>query len=167
MKEHLKKASENYNHMALDGVNPISKEDADIIVELCELFRKCNQPEIAQILGNWKKVQDKQVLDELIDYVINGDFEQGDEKWKKIFVLFDDVSLNIHYILSIGRKKVFKPELTEGYAGYEYQIVFNEYTSENTYYHNLTIKYKNKEERDKKYEQLHELLLDTGTIKFY
>ena len=62
-------------------INPISEEDAEIITELAEIFKKMGNKDVAGILSKYKYFSDKDVRDKLIDYNIHfsrAEFEKSE-----------------------------------------------------------------------------------------
>lgn len=166
MEKHLKQAVNSFKETEKD-IQPISSIDAEIIIEIREALKKLDQNDLKAILAEWKNLKDEKIRDMLIDWNINFTPEEEKEEkgndYSRDFILFEDKSLEIRYILSIGRSQKYNYE--EGM--FTYQITINENVSDKTHFFNLTFPYKSKEDRDNKYNELHELLSETNTINFY
>lgn len=164
MNENLKQAVLSYEQEEMKGVHPISEIDADIIVEIGEALRKLGNDELKRIVCEWKSLQDKEVLDMLIQWNLDNEEEvKADDKFRKNFILFDGLTIDVHYVVSISKKSHF--DYNEGEMVYE--IVINEKVNEKYHYYDTRIPYVTEKERDERYNKLHEILMDTDTINFH
>ena len=135
MKQHLKSASERYLAFKQKEfkINPISSVDAEIIVELSEIIKKLDKPNIKSIIDQWKYLSDEEVRDMLMQANLDlaacksdGDSENPLKKMfeplKTKFLRFMGRRLQIDFITIISTK--------EGYnistRNYEYKIIINE-----------------------------------------
>lgn len=162
MEEYLKNAYKNYSlEENEEGVNPISRDDAEIINNISKIIYRMGNGELYSIVSNWKNLSDREILDSLIDYLSDSDEIKGGLVRK--FILFSDSSLDIRFITDINKKDIFHP----GKCEYEYLIILNKDVSEQTPYYCKTFKFSDKDDRDDKFNQIHELLAGTNSIKFY
>ena len=165
MNKNLKSAVKGYS-LQDQKINYIHQLDAEIIVEIHEALKKIKQEDLKSIIGEWKSLPDEDVRDMLIEFNLKTNHEEVETnkpKFQRRFVIFDDLTLDVHLIISIGRKSYYDYNKCVEV----YHIVINEHTTENYPYHNTIIEYSDFMERDMKYEELHELLLSTQTIIFY
>lgn len=168
MEKHLK---ESVQENMVGDISPISPIDAEIIVEIKEALKKHRLDDLASIVGEWKNLDDSEIRDMLIDYNINKREEENEEegvkggkkKHTRSFILFENISLDVHWVVSVGRGRYFDFQKGE----YEYVIKINEFTNDNSIYHDLRIKCLNHNDLEEKYALLLELMKDTGTINFY
>ena len=73
MNQYLKSASERYENKFKDEflINPISNTDAEIVVEIIELFKKAGVNEAVEILKEYKLNKDTEIRDSLLDLNTN------------------------------------------------------------------------------------------------
>lgn len=164
MNKDLKSAVHNYEQEPIKGINPVSEIDAEIIVEISEAVRKLGNDDLKRIIQEWKNLKDEEVLAMMIDWNLNN--EEGvkkDDKFRKNFILFDDLTLDIYFVVSISKKRMFNAETGD----FSYLILINENTNEKSLYHDTRVSYSSEKERDERYNKLHEILMDTDTINFY
>jgi hypothetical protein len=135
MKQHLKSASERYLAFKQKEfkINPISSVDAEIIVELSEIIKKLDKPNIKSILDQWKYLSDEEVRDMLMQANLDlaacksdGDLEnplKNTFKPRKIkFLRFMGKRLVVDFIIMISTKE----GLNITTRNYEYKIIINE-----------------------------------------
>jgi len=91
MNKYLKSASENFEKLKQKDylISPISSTDGEIMTEIIELFKKCNQTGVVEILKQYKFLKDEEIRDQLLDCNTNfkkqeiedlyEDLEEGDE----------------------------------------------------------------------------------------
>jgi hypothetical protein len=161
MEKHLKEA---IDETMAEEINMISLIDAEIITELRKSLKKHSLDKLDSIISEWKNLDDIEICELLVEYNSSAE-DKPDKKtggWKN-FILFDKITLDSHYIISVGKNRRFNRE--EGH--YIYQLVLNEFTSENSPYHDLRIDYSDERDRDNKYNFLLVLMNDTGTINFH
>lgn len=69
MNKYLKSASENFEKLKQKDylISPISSTDGEIMTEIIELFKKCNQTGVVEILKQYKFLKDEEIRDQLLD----------------------------------------------------------------------------------------------------
>lgn len=75
MNEHLKAAVKRYKPNQVK-INPISEIDAEIVVELIEVFKKLRQTKLEQIIKEYKFLKDEDVRGKLLEW--NTEFNQDE-----------------------------------------------------------------------------------------
>lgn len=95
MNKYLKSASENFEKLKQKDylISPISSTDGEIMTEIIELFKKCNQTGIVEILKQYKFLKDEEIRDQLLECNTNfksqeiedfdDDLEEGEESSTK------------------------------------------------------------------------------------
>ena len=91
MNKYLKSASENFEKLKQKDylISPISSTDGEIMTEIIELFKKCNQTGVVEILKQYKFLKDEEIRDQLLECNTNfkkqeiedldDDLEEGEE----------------------------------------------------------------------------------------
>lgn len=151
MENHLKEAVLAYKLKESD-IAPISQMDAEIIYELRIICGKIKQDELKQIIDEWKHIPDDEVLNFLLQWNLDHpEIIEKEAPKDKDFILLSELSLDIKFLCSVGKKERFDYQKGKNF----YSIVINEFVSEHTPYYNLEVKYENKAERDKEFDNLH------------
>jgi hypothetical protein len=96
MVPHLVEAVKRYPEIDCH-IHPISKIDAEIFQEMLELFKKMNFVAAVDILKNYKRVADEDVLEDIMELNTNVGRAKGDEADK-------DTPLFQRYIIIRGRR---------------------------------------------------------------
>ena len=171
MEKHLQSATERYEQEE-SKISPISSMDAEIIVELGEIFGKLDQPELKSAIKQWKSLPDEKIRDILLGWNIEhqkgdasvkeGTSKKKEEKvtLKRKFLDFKGRIFDSYFIRTI--EKDFKFNSKEGAAFH--CLVFNKDIE--GIYHNLVIDFGNEKLRDDAYRELKILLENTGFIEF-
>lgn len=87
MNKYLKSASENFEKLKQKDylISPISSTDGEIMTEIIELFKKCNQTGVVEILKQYKFLKDEEIREQLLECNTNfksqevEDFDEGEE----------------------------------------------------------------------------------------
>lgn len=82
MKRSLKTAVERYD-IEESSISPISSLDAEIIVELGQIFDKLKQPDLKSMVDEWKTLPDVKIRDLLLDWNTNHPKETPNTTKKK------------------------------------------------------------------------------------
>lgn len=151
MENHLKEAVSAYTIKEKD-IAPISQLDAEIIYELRIICGKLKQDQLKQVVDEWKHIPDDEILNFLLQWNLdNPETIEKEPAKEKDFILTNELSLDVKFICSIGKKERFDYQKGKMF----YLIVLNEYVSEHTPYYNLEVKYEKKSERDEEFDNLH------------
>lgn len=69
MNKYLKSASENFEKLKQKDylISPISSTDGEIMTEIIELFKKCNQTGVVEILKQYKFLKDEDIRNQLLE----------------------------------------------------------------------------------------------------
>ena len=165
MKKHLKECSQQYKEKE-NETNPVSKIDCEIIGEIVCALDKLGIEELKNIVDEWKNLSDNDVLDMLLQWNLdNGKIKQEKQENKntKDFIMFEGISLDVHYIKSISVSNVYNYQKGD----FVYNIVLNQNVDSKTPYNNLEIPYSSKEKRDQEYVKIHEYLAESELITFH
>ena len=81
MEKHLQSATERYEQEE-SKISPISSVDAEIIVELGEIFGKLDQPELKSTIKQWKSLPDEKIRDILLGWNIEHQKEEPSSKFE-------------------------------------------------------------------------------------
>ncbi len=183
MNQYLKSAVKRYEQLNKGRneflISPISKVDAEIVVEIIELFKKFNAKGIVEILNNYKFRKDEEIRDLLIEantnFKVPNDNKEEDEKnisnisrSKRDFVKIKDERIFIWAITSWGKDERFCSKKRE----IVYSIVLNRNNknlelSKVSMYANYTFDFDDIEERDEAFEKLDAALLASGIINIW
>lgn len=184
MNKYLKSAVNRYNQLNKGGKNylisPISEMDAEIVVEIIELFKKVNFKSVVEVLNNYKFQKDEEIRDLLLD--INTNFNSNaktDESLrdkdnlvlpvkKRDFVKIKDERISISMINSWGKDERFCPERGE----IVYYIVLNRVdknlqVTKVPFYANHSFDFDDIDERDEAFDKLDKDLLSSGAINIW
>lgn len=190
MNKYLKSASENFEKLKQKDylISPISSTDGEIMTEIIELFKKCNQAGVVEILKQYKYLKDEEIRDQLLDcntkfnrkeldksireYQDLLDEEEGDpfiENLKKIadskieFVIINEERIQASIIF--GYRISTKYNLDDNFEG---KIILNPCGKNATkvpLYANHTFTFYNEEELNETIELL-DKQLEKANIKF-
>lgn len=181
MKDHLKSAVKRYKQEEVK-INPISNLDAEIVVELTQIFDKLNQPELKSMVDQWKFLSDVEVRDMLIEWNIQHPkgVEQKDKEGN------DNVSIEVSKKLSVEKNEYkvknfleFRGEIldvktiitiTKSHSvssrGIWYEIIINKDLSERFILCNKVFSYPDERIRDQHYEDLRDRLQNIEGVVF-
>lgn len=116
MKKSLRSSVERYSQEET-SISPISSLDAEIIVELGQIFDKLHQPELKSMIDEWKTLPDVKIRDMLLDWNTNHPKEVQEKKKKKEkeefnplirrFVDFGGKSMDVSAIKTVEKDLVF------------------------------------------------------------
>lgn len=92
MNKYLKSASENFEKIKQRDylISPISTTDGEIMTEIIELFKKCNQTGVVEILKQYKFLKDEEIRDQLLDCNTKFNRKELDKSIKEYQDLLDD-----------------------------------------------------------------------------
>lgn len=92
MNKYLKSASENFEKIKPKDylISPISSTDGEIITEIIELFKKCNQTGVVEILKQYKFLKDEEIREQLLECNTNFNRKELDKSIKEYQDLLDD-----------------------------------------------------------------------------
>lgn len=184
MNQYLKSAVSRYEQ-AMEGKNkplisPISKYDAEVMVEIIELFKKCGKNGIVEVLNSYKFRKDSEVVEMLMECNLNfGEPKESDELEelvtldKKIirsrdFVKIQDERIWIKMINSWGREERY----CERKKDVVYSIVLNRVekdlqVSKLPVYSNHKFDYDCIDKRDDEFSRLDAALLSSGLVNIF
>jgi hypothetical protein len=172
-------------------IAPMSEVDCDINTELRSILAKAGLKEIADLLGQYKYLKDSEILDQLMQFNLDhpkgeknpslsieneGSFEEALQKALKealdslkiSCIDFDGHILEVSYLRLISKKisSHFDQDFLRNVD--QFTIVINETHADTSTvpYSNIVLTYETIEERDRAYERLKELLIESPMIKF-
>lgn len=92
MNKYLKSASENFEKLKQKDylISPISLTDGEIMTEIIELFKKCNQTGVVEILKQYKFLKDEEIRDQLLDCNTKFNRKELDKSIREYQDLLDD-----------------------------------------------------------------------------
>ena len=92
MNKYLKSASENFEKIKPKDylISPISSTDGEIMTEIIELFKKCNQTGVVEILKQYKFLKDEEIRDQLLDCNTKFNRKELDKSIREYQDLLDD-----------------------------------------------------------------------------
>lgn len=190
MNKYLKSASENFEKLKQKDylISPISSTDGEIMTEIIELFKKCNQTGVVEILKQYKFLKDEEIRDQLLEcntkfnrkeldksireYQDLLDNEEGDpfmENLKKIadskidFIIINEERIQASIIF--GYRTSTKYDLNDNFEG---KLILNPCDKNATkvpLYANHTFTFYNEEELNETIELL-DKQLEKVNIKF-
>lgn len=184
MNQYLKSASARFSQLNKEGkshlISPISEMDAEIMVEIIELFKKLNKMNVVEILKNYKFHKDEEIRDALLDANTNfktldnesGDVEKKDSAsvfiTKRDFIKIKDERIYIWAINSWGKDERFCKDKKE----IIYSIVLNRVEknlqiTKVPMYANHTFDFDEFDEREDAFERLNGALLSSGLINIW
>lgn len=161
-------------------IHPLSKIDAEIIIEVIEIIKKTGLTEIKALLDQYKYLKDIEVYDQLQDWnlkhplLIQEEKEDDKEKkkegsfgflFKRNFIYFKDLRIDVSYIHCYEKSDEYNFVKNE----MEYKIIFNqlpESTSITNVTTNKTIKYSDMDKRDNDFEALDSFMENFEGMKF-
>lgn len=179
MEKHLQSAVQRFEQEE-SNISPISSIDAEIIVELGQIFDKLGQPELKSIVRQWKSLHDDKIRDMLLDWnVVHPKLSEDDDdddqpkskkrdskkkngvnSFSRKFMDFEEKMLDTFFIKTIEKDFRFDDKR----RGAFHCIVFN--VGIEGIYQNLTFNYGNEKLRDDAYKKLKILLESTNNIEF-
>lgn len=182
MNEYLKVSASRYpKNMESALIHPISEVDAEIIVELMEILKKVDRPDVKVLLSKYKYLKDEKIRDSLLQWNIDHpigtalDTEQESGQIQPIPALVVDYTRDFIYIKSfrieLSSIHVYEKKDEYNYArsAMEYFIIINalpETTDVRNTTSNKKIIYEDMEERDRDFEALDNYMVDSDKIKF-
>ena len=91
MNKYLKSASDNFEKLKQKDylISPISITDGEIMTEIIELFKKCNQTGIVEILKQYKFLKDEEIRDQLLECNTNFNRKELDKSIREYEDLLD------------------------------------------------------------------------------
>jgi hypothetical protein len=138
LSKHLEKAvSENQNDSA--SISPISEIDANIIMELINVFQLIYYSEISDILDKWKLEGDEIILHKIRYWISQGPAAT------KIMIKLGDQEFNIQFFQSISLIDSYDNNMHVPI----YKIIVNKDDTEKLLFCNLEITFYSYEEREK------------------
>lgn len=158
-------------------IHPISKIDAEIIIEIGEIIKKVGLTEIKSLLDQYKYLKDSDVYTQLQDWNLKHPLlvqEEGKEKkkegglsflFKRNFIYFKDLRIDVSYIRCYEKLDEYNFVKNE----MEYEIIFNrlpESTDVKNVVTHKVIKYGDIERRDQDFEALDSFMENFEGIKF-
>ena len=166
MNQHIKKVTDNYPESLRDRViHPISELDAQLVIELYEIFKKFEFQPAIDILKNYKTSKDEDIVLDLFELntslasqlgSIQNPFNQAlNEKLDIVkYIEINGEVLNVEFIHTFKKIDVFgKPS--------PYCILVNELPDKDIrnvpFYANKYISFNYEEDRDELYDKLKEL----------
>lgn len=184
MNQYLKSATTRFSQLNKEGkshlISPISEMDAEIMVEIIELFKKLNKMNVVEILKNYKFHKDEEIRDALLDANTNFKNEENvsdDSKedsassvfiTKRDFIKIKDERVYIWAINSWGKDERFCKKRHE----IVYSIVLNRVEknlqiTKVPMYANHTFDFEEFDEREEAFERLDGALLSSGLINIW
>lgn len=150
-------------------INPISKEDAEIINELKVIIKKAGLSEVLEILKNYKEYKDSEIFDSLLQWNIdhpnlrvNGNNENSEENNSRRISYLKIKEVIISQFDLRGFKLI--EEVKDG--DMEFSLMLNPTPEEARsvpYFSNYIVKFVDEEDRDNTIDQL-KLFLDKNNI---
>ena len=181
MKIHLKKSVESYDKIKdrYYLINPVSEVDAEIFVEIMQIFKKLGRSDLTSILDQWKYIKDSELRDQLLQWNIDNQ-ESLNSKNKDSVVnplqeLIEDKSrvfLNINGFNYDGDNIFNFGEIDEwdfDLVCPKYGIILNEVPPETKrvpMYANKKIFFGSEVERDRILEQIRDWFIDNKEDEF-
>jgi len=161
-------------------IHPISRTDAEIIIEVIEIIKKTGLTEIKALLDQYKYLKDTEIYNQLQDWNLKHPLlvqeEKGEKKEEKVrdgfgflfkrsFIYFKDLRIDVFNIRCYEKSDEYNFVKNE----MEYEIIFNR-LPESTNVTNVTthrvIKYSDIEKRDRDFEALDSFMENFEGIKF-
>ena len=178
MKAHLKKAVETFDQIKGRDylINPISELDAEIIIELTEIFKKLGKTDLVSILDTYKYKKDEEIRDDLLQWNIdNGKLQDQKEQQSAIEEVFSipslwiniqDFNLNLADIFNYQKIE----EWDDDYVRPVFGIIVNEIPENVTrnipLYANRKFLFEYERERDEYYDLLDKYIKEKRNIEF-
>jgi hypothetical protein len=177
MKIHLKKATEVFESLQDKNylIHPISEIDAEIIVEIMEIFKKLGKSDLSAILDQWKYKKDVEIRDDLLQWNIDNGSIAGVQNSQSPLEQF--INTPEHYITienyNYSLNDIFGYGLIEewNYTTNQpkYGIILNEIPTELKkvpLYANKKIFFEFRRDRDETYQLLDEKYRERNDIEF-
>lgn len=159
-------------------IHPLSRIDAEIIIEISEIIKKTGLTEIKALLDQYKYLKDTEVYSQLQDWnlkhpLLIPEEKEGEKKkgsglsflFKRNFIYFKDLRIDVSSIRCYEKSDEYNFVKNE----MEYEIIFNR-LPETTGVTNVTtqkvIKYSDIERRDQDFEALDSFMENFEGIKF-
>jgi hypothetical protein len=171
--KHLNDASEDYvNHH--DGkIRPISNIDGEIIKEIIQILDlRGGNKDLVSIMKKWKKDQDGQVLDQLVQYGLTLDDETGEasgekgsSKKAKQLIQVEDVMLDVRGMMVVLSSDYWSG--SEGCRVYSIKINPENMVAPSVMYRNVEIVSISEDYRDKLLEKVKRELENNTNVEFY
>lgn len=162
MNPNLKKAAAKYKTKIVD-INSISSLDAEIINEILIAFSKLEQTELCEILNEYKKKKDKDILYKLLEW--NTNFRKVEEidknGHKKTFRNFVDIGEG-EFLIDVYKLKAIckNEEYNTIHHRMEYLLEIHLFAQNNDDIYNIP--YSSKKKRDVDLKEIRKKLLGCG-----
>lgn len=183
MNQYLKAAVDRYERLNKGEktylIAPISKIDAEIIVEIVELFKKLNKMNVVEILKNYKFHKDEEIRDALLDANTNfkNESSTSDDEQKEALSAFTTK----RDFVQIGDERIFIGMINSWSKGERfcrkrgsmvYSIILNRFEKDLQLtkvpmYANHTFDFDDMDERDEAFDKLDDLLTSSGKINIW
>lgn len=178
MKSHLKSAIDRFKKSKGKEeylINPISEIDAEIIVEISQIFKKLNRNDLFTIIDNWKYNKDTETRDDLLQWNIdNSMLVKGEEVDvnpdltellpPSDIMKFNDEYIELRFIYNFDKIDDWDYDNSKPIYG----IKFNEVPADVTktpYMGNKKIFFYDIDERDREYNRLEDYYMGSNDYR--
>lgn len=158
LKKNLEIVSNNYIYSDNVNINPVSKIDAEIILEINDILKKLGANEdLLSIINNYKALSDENILDNLMKFNASFNGEKGDSL---VFISLSNFIFNVNCIYSITKSVSYINNKIS------YCIIINESNNEKIAYANKQIMFNTQEKRDSELEEFKNKMRNNSKIIF-
>lgn len=163
MNQYLKSAVERYKKFISKykeplKIHPISEIDAEIIIELQEILKKCDMQTVVNIIREYKFLKDEEIRDKLIQFNIDFSAISSDPELKDIeytdFIVLNEKNFKLKYIFSYEKIERWDYDRNELKYGIHLNKTDEKVSEKMPLYGNEKLWYFSFERRDEDYDQL-------------
>lgn len=161
MKKYLTDLVDEYIVEDIDGVHPISEEDAEIIELLISIASVIKHKKLQQTLKKWKTQPDSTTVEDLLN--LQQELESGTQAGYTVdYVQIKNLTIKVSLIASIEPLDDY--DITKRRP--VYKLILNRDERSKIVFANAEVEFSSAEERGREYDRLRERLREFTNIRF-